>query len=49
LPAELLLTAAQIETIEAAERARGLASKLREEKRAEAAKRFADSVDFSGG
>jgi hypothetical protein len=48
LPAELLLTPAQIESIEAAERARALASKLRHEKRAEAAKRIADAADFSG-
>jgi predicted amidophosphoribosyltransferase len=49
LPAELLFTPAQIEKIEAAERARALASKLRAEQRAEAAKRIADSMDFSGG
>jgi hypothetical protein len=49
LPAEFLLTRAQIEKIEAAERARALAGKLREEKRAEAAKRFAAPLDFSGG
>jgi predicted amidophosphoribosyltransferase len=49
LPAELLFTPAQIEEIEAAERARALASKLRAERRAEAAKRIADSMDFSGG
>jgi hypothetical protein len=49
LPAELLLTPAQIEKIEAAERARALAAKLREEKRAEAARRIAASMDFSGG
>ena len=49
LPAELLLTPAQIEKIEAAERARALASKLREEKRAEAARRFVAPVDYSGG
>jgi len=39
----------EIEKIEAAERARALASKLRAEQRAEAAKRVADSADFSGG
>jgi hypothetical protein len=49
LPAELLLTPAQIEKIEAAERARALASKLRKKERAEAAKRFAVPLDFSGG
>jgi predicted amidophosphoribosyltransferase len=49
LPAELLFTPAQIEKIEAAERARALASKLRAEQRAEAAKRIADAADFSGG
>jgi predicted amidophosphoribosyltransferase len=49
LPAELLLTAAQIEKIEAAERARALASKLRQERREQAAKRVADAADFSGG
>jgi predicted amidophosphoribosyltransferase len=49
LPAELLFTPAQIAKIEAAERARALASKLRAEQRAEAAKRIAGSMDFSGG
>lgn len=49
LPADLLLTPAQIESIEAVERQRALAAKLRQEKRAEAAKRHADSMDFSGG
>ena len=49
MPAELLFTPAQIEKIEAAERARALASKLRAEQRAEAAKRIADAADFSGG
>jgi hypothetical protein len=45
----LLLTPAEIEKIEAAERERALAAKLREEKRAEAAQRIAESMDFSGG
>ena len=49
LPAELFFTPAQIEEIEAAERARALASKLREEKRAEAANLIAAHVDFSSG
>jgi predicted amidophosphoribosyltransferase len=49
LPAELLFTPAEIEKIEAEEQARALASKLRAEKRAEAAKRIADSMDYSGG
>ena len=48
LPAELLLTPAQIEGIEAAEKARSLASKLRAEKRAEAARRIAAQGDFGG-
>jgi hypothetical protein len=49
LPAELLFTATEIEVIEAAERERALASKLREEARIEAAKRIAAAADNSGG
>ena len=48
LPAELLFTPAQIEKIEADEKARSLASKLREEKRAEAARLIAEQGDFGG-
>ncbi len=49
LPAELLLTPDQIAQIEAAERARALAAKLREEKREEARQRFIAQMDYSGG
>ena len=48
LPAELLFTPAEVEKIEATERARALASKLREEERLAAAKRNS-SMDYSGG
>ena len=48
LPAELLFTPAEVEEIEAAERERALARKLREEKRVEAAIRSA-SYGPSGG
>jgi hypothetical protein len=50
LPAELLFTAAEVEAIDAAEWARALARKQREEERAEAAKRMAAYFsDYSGG
>ncbi len=46
LPAELLFTSAEIEAIEAAERERALARKLRDEKRAEARRAL---TDYDGG
>jgi hypothetical protein len=50
LPAELLFTPAEVEEIEATQRKRALARKLREEKRVEAAKRNASYLrDYSGG
>jgi len=45
LPAELLFTAAEVAAIEAAERERAIAIKLREEKRAEARR----ANDYDGG
>jgi uncharacterized Zn finger protein (UPF0148 family) len=49
LPPELLFTPAEVEKIEAAERERALARKLREEERVDAAKRNAAAADYSGG
>ena len=49
LPAELLLTPEQIAQIEAAERARALAAKVRQEEREEARQRFIAQTDYSGG
>ena len=49
LPAELLLTAAEVEAVEAAERERALARELRERKRQEAARKASYGPDYSGG
>jgi hypothetical protein len=48
LPAELLFTPAEVEAIEAAERQRALARKLREEERQEAAMRALWAIDPGG-
>ncbi len=48
LPAELLFTQAEVEAIEAAERQRALARKLRDEERQEAALRALWAIDPGG-
>jgi hypothetical protein len=48
LPAELLLTAAEVEAVEAAERERARARELRERKRLEAARKASYGPDYSG-
>src|SRR5690242_2099276 len=49
LPAELLLTPAEVGAIEAAERERALARELSEKERLEAARKASYGWDYSGG